>query len=137
MREASVSLESKSSYYETSPVDYTDQPDFINNAIEIETDLDIDSLWRILKDIQQRQNREKTEPKGPRVIDLDILVAGDVVRHDSELTIPHMAICDRRFVLVPLLEIAPDICSPIDGTPYRTCLDKLDEKEQRVDFYHD
>ena len=130
-----VRLLRRSSYYKTSPVDYLDQPDFVNNVIEVETDLDLRSFWQRLDEIQKAANPPRANPKGPRVIDLDILLFGDLVIADDHLTIPHKSTCRRRFVLVPLLEIAPELKDPLTGKPYRDCLAELDADTQRVELY--
>jgi 2-amino-4-hydroxy-6-hydroxymethyldihydropteridine diphosphokinase len=132
-----VRLVRRSRFYQTSPVDYLHQPDFLNNVVEIETALDPESLWQRLAGIQRAVNPRRDNPKGPRVIDLDILLFGNLVVDESHLTIPHRSICKRRFVLIPLLELEPGLTSPLDDRSYGACLAELDDKTQRVELYHE
>lgn len=127
----------RSSYYETAPVEFTEQPPFINNVLEVDTDLEIHSLWQELQRIQNLIGVPKQVPKGPRLIDMDILLYGDEIVRDDQLTIPHESMCIRRFVLVPLLEIAPELKNPVDGRPFRVYLEGLDIELQRVEIYRE
>ena len=103
-----------SSLYETEPVEVeSDQPWFLNCAVEIETDLSpADFLDRMLA-VEQAMGRRRREPKGPRTIDLDIVFFGDSVLDTPDLTVPHPAMQQRRFVLEPLAEIAPEMRHPV------------------------
>jgi 2-amino-4-hydroxy-6-hydroxymethyldihydropteridine diphosphokinase len=101
-----------SSLYETSPVEVTNQPWFLNAVVELETPLDPDRLMALLLDIERAMGRERTTPKGPRTIDLDILLFDDREVHTSKVDIPHPAMHQRRFVLAPLAEIAPAAIHP-------------------------
>ena len=103
-----------SSLYETEPVEVeTSQPWFLNCAVALETDLDPgDFLARMLA-VEQAMGRIRAAPKGPRTIDLDIVLFGDAVLDTSELTVPHPAMQHRRFVLEPLAEIAPEAKHPL------------------------
>lgn len=125
-----------SSYYETSPVDYHDQPDFVNSVIEVESSLDPHSFLGRIKAIEQSVNPLRKITKGPRMIDLDILLYNDQVIESEELVVPHPALCRRKFVLVPLLEIAPDQQCPVDRRPYRQCLQALNDPSQKVELCH-
>jgi 2-amino-4-hydroxy-6-hydroxymethyldihydropteridine diphosphokinase len=98
--------------YETPPWGYIDQPAFLNQVIETETDLAPQDLLATLKDLESRLGREPTFKYGPRLIDLDILFYDQVVLETSALTIPHPRMAERAFVLVPLAELAPDLCHP-------------------------
>src|SRR5579863_4020252 len=102
----------QSSIYETEPVEFTAQPWFLNCVVELETDLTPQRLMAELLAIEQEMGRERTQKKGPRVIDLDILLFGDLVTSSADLTIPHPAMQERRFVLEPLVEIAPQVTHP-------------------------
>jgi 2-amino-4-hydroxy-6-hydroxymethyldihydropteridine diphosphokinase len=102
-----------SGLFETEPVDVTDQPWFINCAVELITDLSSQRLIENLLDIEERMGRQRTLAKGPRVIDLDILLFGEAVVNTNELTIPHAAMHERRFVLEPFAEIAPNVLHPV------------------------
>jgi 2-amino-4-hydroxy-6-hydroxymethyldihydropteridine diphosphokinase len=101
-----------SSLYETEPVDFTDQPWFLNCALELETTQTAQQLMRGILQIEQKMGRRRTQSKGPRSIDIDILLFGDEVLSSPELTIPHPAMHQRRFVLEPLAEIDPEIRHP-------------------------
>jgi 2-amino-4-hydroxy-6-hydroxymethyldihydropteridine diphosphokinase len=96
-----------SSFYETEPVELTEQPWFLNCAVELETERTPGELLEGMLAIEQAMGRERIQPKGPRLIDLDILLFDDVTMKSPGLVIPHPAMSERRFVLEPLAEIAP------------------------------
>jgi len=102
---------------QTEPVGYVDQPMFVNSAAVIETLLSPLELLRGLLKIEHEmgRNRAGVPAKGPRVIDLDLLLYGDWVMQEPELTLPHPAMHERRFVLEPLAEIAPMMVHPVLG----------------------
>ncbi|HEY4380931.1 MAG TPA: 2-amino-4-hydroxy-6-hydroxymethyldihydropteridine diphosphokinase [Acidobacteriaceae bacterium] len=106
-----------SSFVDTVPVGYADQPNFLNAAMLLETDLEPLELMRGLLAVERAmgRNRVNTVAKGPRVIDLDLLLMGDAILSSEELTLPHPAMAERRFVLEPLAEIAPEWVDPISG----------------------
>ena len=104
-----------SSVYETEPVDYLDQPWFLNCAVEAETDLPALELLRALRGIEAQRGSKKLVAKGPRLIDMDILLYADEVIDTPELQVPHPRMHRRRFVLEPLAEIAPQARHPILG----------------------
>lgn len=104
-----------SSMYETEPWGVKDQPEFINMAVEAETSLAPRGLLNALKGIEKRMGRAPSEKYGPRVIDLDILLYGDVVVEEHGLKIPHPHMHERDFVLRPLMEIAPEVVHPVSG----------------------
>jgi len=102
----------------TSPVGYTSQPDFTNAALLLETHLEPLDLMHALLAIELAMGRDRSQavpPKGPRIIDLDLLLMDDVVLSTAELTLPHPALASRRFVLEPLAEIAPEMRHPLSG----------------------
>ncbi len=103
-----------SSFYTTEPVGYLDQPTFVNAAALMETPLSPLEVLRGLLAIEHAMGRDRANvpAKGPRVIDLDLLLFGDVVMQSEELTLPHPAMHERRFVLEPLAEIAPEMVHP-------------------------
>ncbi|WP_158820808.1 2-amino-4-hydroxy-6-hydroxymethyldihydropteridine diphosphokinase [Granulicella sp. S156] len=103
-----------SSFHDTDPVGYEDQPRFLNAAALLETELPPLELLHALLGIEHSMGRDRsTAPlKGPRIIDLDLLLFGDVVLQTPELTLPHPAMHERRFVLAPLSEIAPEMQHP-------------------------
>lgn len=126
-----VEVEGRSSLYETSPVGGPPQRSFINAVIRIGTDLDPRGLLELCKSIERRLGREPNEMRwGPRVVDLDVLLYDRDKVGETDLEIPHPRIRERRFVLVPLLEIDPDASDPW-GTRYR---DSLDEAEGEVEL---
>ena len=98
----------QSSIYETAPRDVEDQPWFLNQVIECETDLFPRQLLERLHKIERSMGRKRRIPKGPREIDLDILLFGDAVVKAPELEVPHPRLAERRFVLEPLAELVPD-----------------------------
>lgn len=108
-------LVSISSVYESDPFGKTDQPKFFNAAAEIETALLPAELLAELQSIEMKVGRTSTERWGPREIDLDILAYDGVVFEDEHVTVPHPGIAERKFVLVPLKEIAPDLVHPVSG----------------------
>jgi 2-amino-4-hydroxy-6-hydroxymethyldihydropteridine diphosphokinase len=112
LAEGGVAVVRASSLYETEPVDVPDQPWFLNQAIEVRTGLDPQALLRLARSIEAAMGRVRTAPKGPRTIDVDILLAGDQVIETLELVVPHPRLHLRNFVLVPLSEIAPDVRHP-------------------------
>jgi len=103
-----------SSVYETEAWGKTDQPAFLNQALQIETDLSPDLLMQALLDIESRMGRIRTIKMGPRIIDLDILLINDLIQTSPLLTIPHPALPLRKFALLPLAEIAPQLIHPIE-----------------------
>jgi 2-amino-4-hydroxy-6-hydroxymethyldihydropteridine diphosphokinase len=102
-----------SSLYETEPVEVTDQPWFLNCAVELQTDLTPREFLAGILAIEKSMGRLRTQPKGPRLIDMDILLFGSQSIRTPELTVPHPAMAERRFVLEPLAEIAPDVVHPL------------------------
>jgi 2-amino-4-hydroxy-6-hydroxymethyldihydropteridine diphosphokinase len=102
-----------SSFYETEPVEFIEQPWFLNCAVELQTSLTPQELLLGLLALERQIGRERLQPKGPRLIDLDILLFNDLTLHEPGLTIPHPALHERRFVLEPLAEIAPDVNHPV------------------------
>jgi 2-amino-4-hydroxy-6-hydroxymethyldihydropteridine diphosphokinase len=120
-----------SSLYETSPVGGPPQRSFINLVVQLDVDLDARALLEVCKGIERRIGREPSDIRwGPRVVDLDILTFGDSKISEPDLEIPHPLIKTRRFVLVPLLEIDPDVTDPW-GSRYA---DSQDEAEGEVEL---
>ena len=102
----------ESSIYQTAPWGYLDQPAFLNQVIEVQTDLSPLNLLGFLKDTEKVLGRQANFRYGPRLIDLDILFYGNRIIQTPRLQIPHPRIAQRAFVLVPLAEIAPDFVHP-------------------------
>jgi len=120
-----------SSIYETSPIGGPPQRSFVNLVVRLETDLDARELLESTQAVETRLGREPSDIyRGPRVVDLDILAFGDDKISEPDLEIPHPRMTQRRFVLVPLLEIEPDASDPW-GTRYA---DVLDEAEGEVEL---
>lgn len=109
---AGVSVSRVSSFYETEPVDLREQPWFLNCVAEAETHFEAQMLMRALHEIETKMGSKKLVPKGPRLIDLDILLYGYETIDTPELQVPHPRMLQRRFVLVPLAEIAPRLRHP-------------------------
>ncbi len=121
-----VRVEAASSIYETEPTgEILDQPDFLNAAARVSTELDPEPLLDVCKAIEAEHGRAFAGPRhGPRPVDLDLLLLGDVELRSERLTLPHPEVTSRRFVLVPLLELDPELTLP-DGTALRDALDAL------------
>jgi 2-amino-4-hydroxy-6-hydroxymethyldihydropteridine diphosphokinase len=103
-----------STFHDTAPVGYLDQPNFLNAAVLLETNLPPLELMRALLAIEKKMGRDRATAiaKGPRIIDLDLLLAGDTILDTPGLTLPHPAMHERAFVLAPLAEIAPQMQHP-------------------------
>jgi 2-amino-4-hydroxy-6-hydroxymethyldihydropteridine diphosphokinase len=99
--------------YETEPVDYADQRWFLNLVVEAETTLFPLQLLARAQKVERGLGRVRTVPKGPRIIDIDILLYGAAVMRGGKLEIPHPRMAERRFVLVPLHDLAPDLRHPV------------------------
>jgi 2-amino-4-hydroxy-6-hydroxymethyldihydropteridine diphosphokinase len=114
-----------SSFYETEPVEFTQQPWFLNCAIALETNKTPEQLMAAILRIEEEMGRRRVQKKGPRAIDIDILLFDDTIVDSKELTIPHPAMHQRRFVLEPLAEIAPELVHPVLKKTIGELLDSL------------
>jgi 2-amino-4-hydroxy-6-hydroxymethyldihydropteridine diphosphokinase len=120
-----VAIEAASSTYDTEPVGLVlDQPEFLNACLRIAIDLDPEALLDTCKATECAVGRRPGIRHGPRVIDIDLLLLGEVELVSDRLALPHPEVTVRRFVLVPLLELDPELALP-DGTPLATALDAL------------
>ena len=117
-----VAVRRVSSFYKTEPVDYLPQPWFVNCVAEVDTRLAPERLLKACKSAERALGRRPSIPKGPREIDIDILFYENVVVRSSVLTIPHGRLSERRFVLVPLRELAANLRHPVT---HRTVLEML------------
>jgi 2-amino-4-hydroxy-6-hydroxymethyldihydropteridine diphosphokinase len=117
-----------SSIYETEPRGNTDQPDFLNQVIEVETQLGPKELLHECKKMEQALGRKNGKTGEPRTIDIDLLLYSDCVVEETDVQLPHPRIQVRRFVLVPLNEIAPDVTIPGSGRAVREALEACADK---------
>jgi 2-amino-4-hydroxy-6-hydroxymethyldihydropteridine diphosphokinase len=121
------SVEAVSSFYQTAPVGVVQQPDFLNAVVALRTALPPQELMIALLRIEQQHGRDRSAsvPKGPRTLDLDLLSYGDVVMETPTLTLPHPSLAERRFVLVPLMEVAPQWRHPVSEKNVAAMLSEL------------
>jgi 2-amino-4-hydroxy-6-hydroxymethyldihydropteridine diphosphokinase len=115
LRTAGMIVRRISSVYETEPVGFLDQPWFLNIALEVETSLAPQELLACCLEIEARQGRVRSFPGAPRTLDLDILLFGNLILDLPSLQIPHPRMAQRRFILHPLAQIAPDVLHPVLG----------------------
>ncbi|HMK44948.1 MAG TPA: 2-amino-4-hydroxy-6-hydroxymethyldihydropteridine diphosphokinase [Dissulfurispiraceae bacterium] len=134
LKDAGCEAIAASSLIETEPWGLSDQPRFINGAVAIRTGLSPEELLQVLKSIEAAMFRQHGEKWGPRFIDLDILLYGDVVLNTAQLVIPHPLLHNRGFALEPLAEIAPDTVHPVFEKTIGKLLEVLKRHE---DLYGD
>jgi len=128
LRKADIDVTQISSIYETEPVDYLDQPWFLNIAVEAKTELNAADLLHALRTITMQLGNNKAIAKGPRLIDIDILLFGEAILDTPQLQIPHPRMHLRRFVLQPLAEIAPNARHPVTSLKVQEMLERTTDK---------
>ena len=127
-----VAIVARSRFYATEPMDYTDQPWFVNAAIKVVTSLGPHDLLRQLKRVEAAMGRCDTGIRfGPRVLDLDIIFFNDAVIDTPDLVVPHPRMHQRAFVLHPMADIASDWLHPVYGVAVRQLCDNLNDKNQK------
>jgi 2-amino-4-hydroxy-6-hydroxymethyldihydropteridine diphosphokinase len=125
----------ESHIYETPPWGYEDQPAFLNMVIKAETELEPEQLLQYLKELETELGREQSFHWGPRLIDLDILFYDDLVLDTPPLVIPHPRLHERAFVLVPLMDLAPELIHPVFKKSVRELIAEVDT--QGIDRFGD
>jgi 2-amino-4-hydroxy-6-hydroxymethyldihydropteridine diphosphokinase len=130
LEHAGFDIKRRSSFYETEPVGYDDQPWFLNAVVGGETALNPKCLLKRCQKIEKEAGRKRTARFGPRSLDIDILLYKGRVIDEQYLVIPHPRMHERRFVLVPLVEIAPEIEDPRTGKRFAEILAELDDRKK-------
>jgi 2-amino-4-hydroxy-6-hydroxymethyldihydropteridine diphosphokinase len=133
LRAQGVTVEAVSRIYETAPREVADQPAFLNAACRIRTDLDPPGLLALIKGIERDLGRVAGPRYGPRAIDLDILLWEGGRWRDPGLEVPHPRLMERRFALVPVLDLDPDL--ELDGASLANVEARLDRDDQPVMHY--
>lgn len=127
LAEQGVAILERSKWYETEPEHVTDQPWFLNAVAQAETTLEPLDLLALCQRVEKQVGRVPSVRFGPRHLDIDILLYDDICMESDDLTLPHPRMTERRFVLVPLVEIAPELEDPRSNQPYAEILSRLDE----------
>ncbi len=137
IREQVGSIKQLSKLYETAAWGKTDQPTFINQVVEVETTLTPGEVLQSINSIELALGRIRQEHWGARVIDIDILLYDDLVQQSQRLTIPHPQLHLRRFTLMPLAEIAPDLVHPVLNQSIKQLLTNCPDKLEVIDYKQD
>ncbi len=133
LEDANVRVTRVSSFYETEPVDLREQPWFLNCVVEGKTKMAALELLHALREIERRMGSQKLVPKGPRLIDMDILLYGEDAINGPDLQVPHPRMLWRKFVLVPLAQIAPNMKHPLwNGTAAEMLAETPDQSQVRI-----
>lgn len=125
-------IRTMSSIYETEPVGYKPQPEYLDQVVELETPLDPPTLFKHIKEIEETVGRKHKEHMKPREIDIDILLYEGLSYRDEMIAIPHVKLHYRRFVLEPFNEIAPDVRHSVLNTTISTLLDRCTDRSRVV-----
>ncbi len=125
LQASAVEIMRASSIYETEPRELRNQPWFLNRVLEAQTNLFPRQLLSRIHKIEREMGRRKIVPKGPRIIDIDILLFADSVVNTADLQIPHPRLAERRFVLEPLAELVPDLRHPLTTHSIREMLARV------------
>lgn len=128
LKQKGIKITKMSSFHETEPWGFKDQPSFLNMAIEVETELGARDLLKTLQQIEKKLGREKNFKWGPRTIDLDILLFDNMTVQENDLMIPHPLMHKREFVLRPLCEIIPALRHPVFKVSVQELLEQLRRK---------
>jgi len=126
-----TTLLAQSAFYASRPVGPQDQPDFVNGAVQLSTELSPHQLLDHLQAIEQAHGRERLRHWGPRTLDLDLLLYGNDSIHDERLTVPHAELANRDFVLQPLLDLNPELVLP-DGRSIETLRQACPDNQLRL-----
>jgi len=124
-----LQIELVSSIYETEPVGYVEQPMFLNVVCRGQTEIGPLQLLSLVKGIEASLGRVSSFPNAPRTIDVDIIFYGDMIMQTPELTIPHPRLEERAFVLIPILDIAHDLCHPVSGESVKDLAARVQGRE--------
>jgi len=125
-------VKAQSDFFQTEPVGVEDQDWYVNSVISLQTDLSAQQLQKSLLAIETDLGRERKQKWDPRTIDLDIILFGQDLINEKNLTVPHPLMHERRFVLVPMVQLAPDLIHPVFEKNMAELLDALPEERQTV-----
>lgn len=130
LKDNGFDIERISSVYKTEPVSYKDQEDFVNIAVSGKYKGEPDELLKVINGIEDSLGRVRVLKYGPRTIDIDIILAGDKVIRNRDLTVPHPEYRNRKFVLVPVCEIEPEAKDPVTGMIMTNVLSECNDRSE-------